>query len=224
MRRHSGEHSQLDIEHEIKAQQEQLQEQAQEQLWMNLIQGKDVDAEKFDSKYTRIVDALVKSREMPIKDELGRDERDLVVEDLERHGEYVQGQDFHVELDRVPKIVFEDDVTSITDDEAEFLSKFKGVIFLNHVKSLTPKQAEFLQKFRGVLFVQGLEGEKNDFIEVPDTRGAVHKYPKLEDSVGDQLAQRSYKTFVPILLNVAFYERVQYFRKVQTTVDIEQAG
>lgn len=197
---------------------EEIQAQGEE-IWRQLLDGDADNIMKLEKKYHRLVTAFLESKGVPIKEILDPGEAEAAEESLRNHEDFT-GKDGEIRLEHVPKLVFDEYVTDLTDEEVELIAHFKGLVLMNYVKSITPKQAEELVKLKAPLFIKGLTPDKDAFITTPSPSGVTEQ--TLPEDINKALAKRDYYTGVGNKVLTAF--QIEHNKLVWNghTVNIEK--
>jgi hypothetical protein len=181
----------LELREEITAQ--------NEDIWRQLLDGDAENITKLDQKYHRLVTALLESKSTPIKEILNPSEIDAAEESLRLHDDFA-GQNGEVRLEKVPKLIFHEDVKSLTDEEVRVITEFKGLVLMNYVEQISKEQAELLVNLKAPLFIKGLLPEKGAAI-ITDSG---YSEATLPTEINEILAKRKYYTGVANRVLTAF--------------------
>ncbi|GAC1413357.1 MAG: hypothetical protein NVSMB66_5080 [Candidatus Doudnabacteria bacterium] len=162
-----------------------------EEIWRQLLDGNAENITKIDQKFHRLVAAFLESKSVPVKEVLDPFEAEAAEDSLRNHEDFA-GEKGEVRLDHVPKLIFDENVTDLTNQEAELIAGFKGLVLMNFVKKLTPEQAQKLAELKAPLFIKGLEPEKDASITTPS--GIMEA--TLPEDINKILSNRDYYTGV----------------------------
>ncbi|MDB4940367.1 MAG: hypothetical protein JWO40_792 [Candidatus Doudnabacteria bacterium] len=227
--RNSGEFENTPFEAEIKARESEQQKEQHRimlgKIWEQLSHGDVDDILKIDQKYTRVIEAFLEKKSVPLKEVLSAGEMFLAEESFDSDFGFVD-QEGQVNWDKIPKLIFEGSETEVdvlTDDEIDLVAAFKGLVVMNQLKTLTPSQAQRLIDLQGPLFIKGLKAGP-DLVDIPLDKveketgdPVILKERSLPKEISKYLVRRRYLTGVSNQVLTAFQsERIAYIFGGQT--------